>query len=78
MDSSHSIQSIPFPIAIFSLSSVNFNISSGIPAQSPCFPRPCGDGGDCTVIGATFRCDCYANYTGNQCETGEFSVFNEF
>ena len=40
---------------------------TGGAADGPCDPNPCDNGGDCTVSGTTFSCDCAPGYRGDTC-----------
>ena len=35
-----------------------------------CLPNPCHNGAVCNDVGADFRCNCVAGYTGKRCDTG--------
>lgn len=37
-------------------------------ADSPCFPNPCKNRGQCTVEGTSFSCSCLHGFSGNNCE----------
>ena len=41
------------------------------PASNPCVDHPCKNGGSCSQVGDTFKCDCITGWTGATCETGE-------
>ncbi|XP_061190204.1 uncharacterized protein LOC133198071 [Saccostrea echinata] len=40
-------------------------------ADSPCFPNPCKNGGQCEVNGTKFSCTCLEGFKGDNCETQE-------
>eukprot|EP00105_Crassostrea_gigas_P041126 XP_019925274.1 PREDICTED: plasminogen [Crassostrea gigas] len=37
-------------------------------ADSPCFPSPCKNRGQCKVEGTSFSCSCLQGFSGNKCE----------
>lgn len=37
-------------------------------ADSPCFPNPCKNRGECTVNGTAYSCSCLNGFSGNNCE----------
>lgn len=39
------------------------------PAQDPCRPNPCQNGGSCQPNGPGFRCDCPSGFEGGRCES---------
>lgn len=40
-------------------------------ADSPCFPNPCKNKGECSVEGASYSCTCLNGFSGDNCETQE-------
>lgn len=39
-----------------------------------CSNNPCLNGGACQVNGASFTCSCLSGFSGNNCQTGFFSL----
>ncbi|XP_052694034.1 uncharacterized protein LOC128172280 [Crassostrea angulata] len=40
-------------------------------ADSPCFPNPCKNRGECSVEGTSYSCTCLNGFSGDNCETQE-------
>lgn len=38
-----------------------------------CTPDSCNGRGDCTDLDAGYECVCYESFSGDACETGEYS-----
>ena len=36
--------------------------------ETPCYPTPCLNGGNCKVDGDNTKCDCQAGFEGDHCE----------
>ena len=49
----------------------SLTVSRNVSDINECSPDPCQNGATCQDLVGSYRCDCKAGYSGNNCETGE-------